>query len=124
MSKNKRLLQMLVIVSVMCFLVVSFSSEKILRRTSKSVLCGVAILGEVKYINFITHLAKTRYPWSERDAVYPITAEEKSDILDRISSEVRKAVAQAAEETKIHLENKEALAKNASRSHNCVNDLV
>jgi len=122
-SKNKRLLQILVIVTVMCFLVVSFSSEKALRRTSKlSVMWGTYTIDIINYDLWVhqmgyqsfTFLAKTRYPWSERDAVYPITAEEKSDILDRISSEVRKAVAQAAEETKIHLENKEALAKNAS----------
>ena len=43
-SRNKRLLQMLVIVSVMCFLVVSFSSERTLRRTSKLVLSGVNTL--------------------------------------------------------------------------------
>lgn len=45
--------------------------------------------------------------------VYSISKEEKSDILDRISSEVRKAVAQAAEDTKIQLQNKAVLAKNA-----------
>lgn len=104
---------MLAVVSVMCFLVVSFSSERTLRRTSKLRFERLNVC-----INYPPYSAKTRYPWSERDAVYPITAEEKSDILDRISLEVRKAVAQAAEQTKIHLENKEALAKNASESHN------
>ena len=49
--------------------------------------------------------------------MYSISEEEKSDILDRISNEVRKAVAQAAEDTKIQLQNKAALAKNASTSH-------
>lgn len=60
------------------------------------------------------HLVKATYPWAEADFAYSISEEEKSDILDRISSEVRKAVAQAAEDTKIQLQNKEALAKNAS----------
>ena len=46
--------------------------------------------------------------------MYSISQEEKSDILDRISSEVRKAVAQAAQDTRIQLQNKAALAKNAS----------
>lgn len=57
-----------------------------------------------------------RYPWAESDFVYSISEEEKSDILDRISNEVRKAVAQAAEDTKIQLQNKAVLAKNASTS--------
>ena len=51
--------------------------------------------------------------------VYSISKEEKSDILDRISSEVRKAVAQAAEDTKIQLQNKAVLAKNASTFQFC-----
>ena len=58
-----------------------------------------------------------RYPWAENDFVYSISQEEKSDILDRISSEVRKAVAQAAQDTRIQLQNKAALAKNASTFH-------
>ena len=58
-----------------------------------------------------------RYPWAESDFVYSISEEEKSDILDRISNEVRKAVAQAAEDTKIQLQNRAALAKNASTSY-------
>lgn len=75
----------------MCFFVVLFTSERKLRRRANS----------------------ARYPWAESDFVYSISEEEKSDILDRISNEVRKAVAQAAEDTKIQLQNKAVLAKNA-----------
>ena len=46
--------------------------------------------------------------------MYSISEQEKSDILDKIGSEVRKAVAQAAEDTRIQLQYKAALAKNAS----------
>lgn len=49
--------------------------------------------------------------------MYSISQEEKSDILNRISSEVRMAVAQAAQDTRIQLQNKAALAKNGSMFH-------
>lgn len=68
---------------------------------------------------FIILVNNAKYPWAESDFVYSISQEEKSDILDRISSEVRKAVAQAAQDTKIQLENRAALAKNASMFQVC-----
>lgn len=115
-NKNRRLLQLLAIVCVMCFLVIMVTSKRKLLRRSK--LCSYLkknSLVATKTLNFLI-VDDARYPWAENDLVYSISEEEKSDILDRISSEVRKAVAQAAEDTKIQLENKAALAKNASKS--------